>query len=318
MRLVSVFNILTLSINMLTLIYECQTPSGIYCSSIQTHASAQYIRIIVGEFLGSVFRLASNFTYVGFSISRLSLIGKDHGKFIKQISSAPVHIYIFISLIISMSLSVVKLFRYQVIFFDANPLYQQYPVPYDRNLNNIYSNNFKIKARVINVFNAICDLTNYFVFMLIGIALDIMLIVKLRKTLSELMNANKRETHRILLRVVTSITLFAVLSIFLKLPSAFKPILDSIHLDKNIFNIISFDKLDNFYENFCVYSRFCFMFEKLAAFCFALSLSICILFYYILDKRFMISLKIAFNKLISSSVAHQEFMKLLEDYYNPK
>lgn len=318
MRLVSVFNILTLSVNILSLTYECQTASGIYCSPIQTHASAQYIKIIVGEFLSSVFRLMSNFAYVGFSISRLSLIGKKHGKFIKNISSASITVYIIVSFIFSVSLSIVKLFRYQVIFFQDYLFNQQYPVPYDRNFNNIYSHNFKIKARVINVFNAICDLTNYLIFMVINTVLDLMLIAKLKKTLSELMNANKRENQLVLLRVITSIALYALLSTFLKLPSAFKPVLDSIHLDSEIHFAYTFEKIDDFYENICLFSRFCFMFEKLAAFLFSLSLSICIFFYYILDKKFMMCFKIAFSKITSSSIGHQEFIKLLEDRYNFK
>ena len=84
---------------------------------------------------------------------------------------------------------------------------------FDRNFNNMYSPDFAVKARVVNVFNAIADLINYVVFILINIILDIVLIVKLKKTLSEKKNSDVAKLTQVVFRVITLVVTFAIFSI---------------------------------------------------------------------------------------------------------
>lgn len=85
MRVVSICHIFGAFIDLISLIYECQTFEGLYCSSIKTLQFVQYFQIIFGEFISSSIRLVANLAYLGFSISRLSLIGTEHSAFVKKV-----------------------------------------------------------------------------------------------------------------------------------------------------------------------------------------------------------------------------------------
>ena len=123
--MVSVSNIIVLLISILSPLYECQSYEknqnnfktqeiGIYCSPYHKLIAVQYYKIIFADFLYSVFTLLSNFGYVGFSICRLSMIGKEQTKLTKWFSEIPIVYYIIVSTIISVGLSVIKLFKYEV------------------------------------------------------------------------------------------------------------------------------------------------------------------------------------------------------------
>jgi len=64
----SLSNIFICFIHILSLINECSSPHGLFCSSIRVFAFVQYFKIIFGEYFNSFFCLISNFAYVGFSI----------------------------------------------------------------------------------------------------------------------------------------------------------------------------------------------------------------------------------------------------------
>jgi hypothetical protein len=315
LKMVCVSNMVVLIIKILSPIYECQSHQGIFCSSIYMSLFAQYYKIIFGEFLCSVFSMISNFGYVGFSMTRLSLVGKDHSKLIKFISELSMSYYIIVSTIISVALSVAKIFHYQVNVFDPN---QDYPIQFDRNFNNIYSPDpyFATKARVINVLNAVSDITNYFLFILVNIILDIILVRKLKKALSGKLNSDVEKTTQAIFRMIVLVVSFALFSIILKFPASLKSIFDSIHLNNKIDiegKPFTDNHIDYLYEWFCVYPRFCPTFDKLASILFTISISANIFFYYMFDKNFKFGLKIAINKLISKKEKHLEYVKSLEE-----
>ena len=221
--------------------------------------------------------------------------------------------YIVISTIISVALSVVKIFRFQVNEFDPE---QDYPIPFNRNFNNIYSPDFATKDRIINVLNAVSDITNYFVFILVNIILDIILVRKLKKALSEKLNSDVEKTTQAVFRMIVLVVSFALFSIILKFPASLKSIFDSVHLNNNI-NInnkpFTDNHIDYLYEWFCVYARFCPTFDKLASVFFTISISSNIFFYYLFDKNFKFGLKIAINKLISKKEKYLDYVKSLEE-----
>ena len=315
LKMASVSNIVVLLINILSPIYECQPHQGIFCSSIHKSLFSQYYKIIFGEFICTVFMMISNFGYVGFSLTRLSLIGKDHSKLIKFISELKMPYYILTSTIISVALSVVKIFRYQVNGSDPD---QDYPIRYDRNYNNMFSADFATKARVINVFNAISDLTNYLVFVLIDIILDIVLVRKFRKTMTDKINSEEVKITQVVFRIITLVVEFALFSIILKLPSSLKSVFDSIHLNNDLVIPLANNQIDFLYEWYCVYARFCPTFDKLSSILFAISISSNLFFYYLFDRNFKFGLKIAFNKLISNRESHLDYVKKIEELRSKK
>ena len=310
LKMVSISNIVLLILTMLTPIYECQLYKGAYCSRFYKTLFAQYYKIIFGEFFCTVFTMISNFGYVGYLLSRLSLVGKDHSRLIRFFSKPAIVYYIIASTIISVALSIVKIFRYQVNEFDLN---QDYPIPFDRNFNNIFSPNFATKARLVNIFNAVSDLTNYFVFILIFIILDIVLLMKLRKTFSERMKSNvATNTSQIVFRIKILVVSFAIYSVLLKLPASLKSIFDSIHLNNKIYLTFTDSHFDYLYEWYCVYARYCPTYEKLTSNLFIISISTNIFFYYLFDNNFKFGLKIAYDKIISDKKSHLDYVKALE------
>ena len=316
LKMVSISNLVLLILTMLSPIYECQRNRGAYCSRLYNTLFAQYYKIIFGEFLCTVFTMISNFGYVGYSLSRLSLVGKDHSKLIKFFSKLSIVYYIIVSTIISVALSVVKVFRYQVNELDP---YQDYPMHFDRNYNNMFSPNFATKARLVNIFNAFADLTNYFVFILLFIILDIALVVKLRKTLSEKMQSNiATNSRQVVFRITLLVVSFAIYSILLKLPASLKSILDSIHLNNKVDLPFTSNHIDYLYEWYCIYARFCPTYEKFTSNLFMISISTNIFFYYWFDANFKFGLKIAYDKITSDKESHLEYIKWIEKIRSKK
>lgn len=314
-RINSVFNVIFLLLNFFSWLSECQTHAGIYCSPIRHLLAIQYFRIIGVEFFSSVFRLASNFAYFGFSINRLSLIGKKHGKVVIFFSELSIVKFTFVCLIISVGLSIPKAFHLQANKVDANIFEQHYPLVYERNFNNILKYRSVEISKLLNITNAISDISNYLLFILVNLILDIILIVKLKKTLSERINVDKKANDKIVDRTVRLVVNYAIVGILLKIPSSIKSVYDAIHVDYVYLASSNSSRLQIFYENVCVYARLCMMFEHLAHVLFTGSLVTGIFFYYFFDRMFAISLKICKSRLSSTKEAHRKFMSSIEESF---
>lgn len=178
MTLNSLLNSFILLIEIFLLMSECQGDYGLFCSSIRTWKFSQYFKIIFGEYVSNSLRLLSNFTYVGFTINRLSLIGKKQGKFVKNVSKLTICQFIRRTVWPCLALPVVKIFR-----FIPNTLLpdQDYPNP-------IAFYFTKISSPLIFVylsFNILFDLVNYFVFLLVNFVIDVKLVITLKKVIDE-------------------------------------------------------------------------------------------------------------------------------------
>ena len=204
-----------------------------------------------------------------------------------------------------------KIFRYQVNTFDT---IQDYPTPYDRNFNNIYSPEFEVKSRLISIFNAISDLINYILFTVFNLVLDICLLVKLKTTLNgRINNTNTSNNQDIINRAITSVVSYTLFSIVFKVPASIKSVFDSASFNTDITNVFASREINYLYEVYCIYCRICPMFELLAYLLFIFSISCNIFFYHIFDNRFKIGFNIAYSKLFSSKNEHIEYMKNLEE-----
>ena len=184
MRLNAVFNILILIIEPITLISECQNYDlSIFCSQVRTWMFSQYFKIIFGEYISNVLRLAANFSYVIFSLNRLSLIGLEHGNIISKASKLDLKGFFLRIAAPCLILPVVKIFR-----FYPNNFLPDYDYPmhieqffHDINVSWIY---------VYLSFNLLYDFTNYVLFLIINFIIDISLVVKMKQILFEKENKN--------------------------------------------------------------------------------------------------------------------------------
>ena len=313
MSISSIANAVVCFISMFTPMYQCQSFAGIYCSSVYDLVFTQYFRIICVEFISSVLKMLSNFSYLGFLIARSSLIGKNHGQLIQIFSKISIFKFTTVSFVLSTLFSIVKIFHYQVNTFDTN---LDYPTPYDRNLNNIFSPGFEVKSRLISIFNAISDLINYILFIVFNLILDIFLIFKLKATLSRRVNSTSSSNNQdVINRAITSVVSYTLFSIIFKVPASIKSVFDSASFNDDFNKIFASSQINYLYEYFCIYCRICPMFELLAYLLFIFSLSCNIFFYFMFDNRFKIGFKIGYSKLFSSQIDHLEYLKHLEETF---
>ena len=328
LKMVSFSNIMVLIISMLSPLYECQSfqksydetiqDEGIYCSPYHKLIFVQYYKIIFAEFLCSVFKLLSNFGYIGFSICRLSMIGKEQTNLTKSFSKIPIVYYIIASTILSVGLSVVKIFKYEVNTFNPE---KDYPTPLDRKYildqleNDIFYLDLKKKVRLIQVIYGVSDLISLFLFIPINFILDIVLIVKIKKALSEKINFDVKKEKEILFRVKILAVTFLLSNFLMKLPLMFKSIFDMAYIIKTVVSHSRFSHTENWHYPFHLFS---IIFDKFANILFIISLSSIIFFYYLFDKNFKFGLKIAISKLTSSEKSHLEYVEALEKSRNKK
>lgn len=184
MRLNSIINILILVIEPFSLITECQGfIIGYFCSPARFLLFFQFFKIIFLEYISNVLRMLSNFSYFGFAINRLSLIGKDHGKFVKNMSELKVRNFLGIVIGPCLALTVIKIFH-------------SWPNSYDPTYDYPFTSvNFYVRLSdalifVLLSFEFLFNLVNYFVFIVVNLVLDILLAVRMKRTLDE-KNENK-------------------------------------------------------------------------------------------------------------------------------
>lgn len=131
----------------------------------------------------------SNFFYIGFAFNRISLIGKDHPKLVEIMSKVSIKKYIIVSGIISIVLSIVKSFRYQI-NYDHPELNYPFLIEHDLNQDRGWSRD------VYFVFNFISDIFNYVIFVVGNISIDAYMVVRLRRTLGEKLDRFKSNQQK--------------------------------------------------------------------------------------------------------------------------
>ena len=188
MRLNAIFNILILLIEPLTLISECRDNNSIFCSNIRFWQFSQYFKIIFGEYFSNVFRLAANFSYVQFALTRLSLIGKDHGKLVTNASKLKVRQYIGRIVIPCLVLPVIKIFRYLP---NSYLVSAEYPIPIGHYFKYLSSS----LMFVYMSFNILFDILNYVVFLLVNFIIDVNLAIRIKQAIDEKMK-NKANSSK--------------------------------------------------------------------------------------------------------------------------
>ena len=231
------------------------------------------------------------------------MIGKEQTKLTKRFSEIPILYYIIVSTIISVALSVIKLFKYIV---NTSDPFKEYPIPIDKKYSyellteNLYLD-FKKRGQLILIFDMVSDLVSFFIFIPINFILDLVLILKIKKAMSEKINLDSIQSK-------SSRFYFFLSNFLMKLSAMFRSVFDTV----NIIN--SLQPINNNHKrlNEKWYYLFPSFFNKLAFILFIISISGIILFYYLFDKNFKFGLKIAISKLTSSKKCHLEYVEALE------
>ena len=131
-------NILILLFQSMSLINECgfkhkysfkadfNSGYGLFCSSVRRAAFSQFYKIIFIEYLTHALNVMSNLSYICYSINRLSLVGQEHGKFVKNISELKVKTFFLITFLFCLALPVYKIFSFSPNYFQPLLNYPDY------------------------------------------------------------------------------------------------------------------------------------------------------------------------------------------------
>lgn len=305
-------NIIIFFTQILNLMNECQFV-GFYCSSIHRIVGVQYVKIIFGEYLNNVSRLMANFTYFGFSVCRMSRVGKKHGKFIEEFNKTlRIKKYVGMCLLVSAGLSVCKALRFEI---NIDKLSLPFPNQFGQNTMRTKWN-YVPKYVVISVINGIYDLLNYVVFVLVHLVVDLVLLKKLRLVFQEkeaklrqmkragelekALNETEDSKRRAIIMVIAN----SIFNLVTKVPLIITSLNDLrlIALEnpdqKNVYKgsyFMLFFRTTFSLRVFCSLERSCLLFQSFSNFLFILSSSL-VLFYL---KSFDMNFKIAFRFVFS-------------------
>ena len=304
LRFNSICNCLILFIHLISWFHECIYPFQVFCPIIRKAVFMQYFKIVVQDVLMTSFRFMNNFTYIGFAFNRISLIGKDHNKLVKFMCELGIKKYIGISLFISILLSTIKFFEYDINKVIPN---QSYPILYDYMSSHRKSNTPKI---VFFILNFISDILNHFVFLLVNLAIDIGMVVKLKQTLNERLenfkaysttaqlDKKKTDNENVLNNAISMVIFNTTLNLLLKLPTALYSMIYlfyGIYRQYKAYSVLQNRTWYRFYKRVCIDAYFCEMFLKLSEFLYLLSISIQFLFYKHYDKKLNSAIKKIFE-----------------------
>jgi hypothetical protein len=176
----AVFNIIYCLIMIFKLINTCifYGPS-VFCSSVYQEIWAQNLKIVLIHFLGNAAKFCSNFSYLIFSASRLLLIEtqKERNR-IEKSRKKIFFLYILLLILISLILSLFKLFQYENKFSYKNANKE---FPYEKR-DEHYCNDesHKYECKLFNAFKIASRSLNDVLFVILNSLIDLILLVKFK------------------------------------------------------------------------------------------------------------------------------------------
>ncbi len=284
------------------LMSECVSVDGIYCSAVRQFVWAQYFEILIVNYLGSVVKMCSSVSYLFLTLNRYMLIGKDHNRFIEKLSGLSMQkVYIMLGLS-SCGLSLVKIFEYEL-----NTVYNNKDFPFLRgtetDIDGEVEHYSTSSSRQITNLLVLYDLFNVFLFAFFNSILELAMLVKFRREISEKSKRNlvshgtwsinsvrlKRKdqmNERAERRVITMVVLNGVLNFVLRLPEV-----------SSLFYFISYSYFatkgtvieSSFLLNLCIRSDVCHLIADISNVFFILSTSSNFFVFFFFNKKFWLS-----------------------------
>jgi hypothetical protein len=268
--------------------------------------------------VGTCLRFVSNFTTLGYALSRLALIGQEHGKFVTNVSKETKMKKLFgITALICVILSLVKYFKYTVnnlddrseLFVSVNgvdytlDLVNRFPLKYTIFPFILVDNEFeRTKSTVISIFTIISDVVNYLIFFVCNFALEIYTAVLLKKTLDEKMKnissdeevrqKKEKEKKSANQRMRRMVVYTVISNLLFRLPVAINSMFEiaiTFIYQPGTATFFSFSynyNVKNNFVYFCLGLNGCEIFEDISNFLYFISLSVSLIFYYNFDLNF--------------------------------
>ena len=178
------FNTVFCLLHIFSLINVCIFPKSSFCSYIYKLDFSQNFKIYVILYLGNVFRLCCNFSYIFFSISRtistVSLQNTKLGKFNEKLNIKKLYLVLFV---FNLCLSLFRIFEYKpneiYSSFDKNFPFNAYDIKYCE--SEMFFKDFKILPKkshcnLFRIFNLINNILNNVIFLFLSLIIDITLI----------------------------------------------------------------------------------------------------------------------------------------------
>ena len=170
----SIFNIFYCACLMPSLVSTCVffELSNSFCSKVYQTESAQYFKIISGEFMVNTLKSGTNISYLFFSLSRYILASnlKEKYKICKRFESMNLIFYSCLVILFSASLSVFKLFDYAI-----NDTYApELEFPYEVH-NGVFCTDQGNHCRLFDVLKIVNSSINDIVFFVLNIIIDLFL-----------------------------------------------------------------------------------------------------------------------------------------------
>lgn len=179
LKLHSVINIGILLIEPLSLLVECRGfITGFICSSARFPLFVQYFHMIFIQYVSNFLRLLTNFVYIGFAINRLSLVGNQNGKFVTTVSKYTIWQFLIRIIAPCLVLPVVKIFNSLPNSYD---FFFEYPL----SSSNFYLRLSDPLLYTFLSFEFVFNFLNYAGFIVFNLVTDILLTVRLKRTLDE-------------------------------------------------------------------------------------------------------------------------------------
>lgn len=292
---ISIFNIVTLVIQILAWMSECTRTLDLFCPTTRKLVLVQFLRLIFKECL--IVALRFNFSYVAFAINRIGLIGHDHSKLVEWMTKVEIKKFFIATGFLSSGLSVIKAFKYYV-----NHKHPQadYPIVRPPTMWPRVS----LGNSMFFVINSIVDFLNYFVFVGVNFSIDVYMLVRLRRTLNEKKSkrlvvvaaSNENKSDEVMKNALKMVLLNSIMNIVFKLPLLVLPVFNSIaafyYQGKFRANNPKLE-FDRYYRRLLESHFFDFM-SKFGEWLVTLYIAFQLFFYIRFDKK----INTAFNRLI--------------------
>lgn len=316
MIIYSACNILVCFFQIVSLINQCQQPFGLFCSSIRKYFAIQYMKLVFGEFFLHFFISMSNFTYVTFSLCRLSLVGTEKNPLVTFVSTSGSVKLIAASVVLSTGLSIIKPFDYTIDF--SEPIYKSYQLDDFPNLFYKNKSMYSLRAWIFKlklILGVAYDFVNYCVFVLVNIVVDLVLLRRIRRIMlqkeakmAEQTRAQRKKIkkeNRISFRKLVKLVFWnSMTGVLLKIPNSVTS-LNDFRLVVSQFSI-KFFSMVNFETNqftfpytmgyLCMLAKACLVFQSFGHFLYLISLTLNLFFL----KRFDRNFSLAFDTIFSS------------------
>ena len=177
----SLYNLFLSIFMLLSLVNTCVFyGSNRFCSSVFRTESAQYFKIISGEFLVNILKTCSNFSYIFFSFSRLILVSnlKEKLSVLGKFENLNLFLYSLILILFSSVISVYKLFEFRLNEVNISTLGFPYEV-----YNELFCGNFGQLCHFMDFLKIFNNSFNDIVLFVFNVVLDLILLKYFKKDL---------------------------------------------------------------------------------------------------------------------------------------